>query len=96
LFVSTTLVHKHPKLTGPVETSMLLQIDVTRILGYTPADVDAESESEPEADNEEEEGSSGAMVLDREWIKMRAAKMVARHNAKQQAAAAAAAAAQQR
>ena len=72
-----------------------VQIDVNRILGYTPADVDAESESEPEAE-EEEEGNSAGMVLDREWIKMRAAKMVARHNAKQQAAAAAAAAAQQR
>jgi hypothetical protein len=37
------------------------------------------------------EGGHGADgVVDREWIKMRAAKMMARHNAKQAAAAAAA------
>eukprot|EP00877_Chromochloris_zofingiensis_P014096 jgi/Chrzof1/8940/Cz03g30020.t1 len=55
------------------------QPDLNRILGYVPADVEAESESEPEDD---EEGGEG--VLDRDWIKMRAAKMMARHNAKQQ------------
>jgi hypothetical protein len=65
------------------------QVDVTRILGYTAGDVDAESESEPSDDDGD--GSGAGMVLDRDWIKMRAAKMVARHNAKQAAAAAAAA-----
>ena len=61
----------------------------SRILGYQPpVDADAESDSDP--GEEEEEGAPGDGVLDREWIKMRAAKMLARHNARQQQAAAAA------
>lgn len=61
--------------------------DLTRIVGYIPpSDVAAESESDGE-DDAVEVGT----VLDREWLKMRAAKLTARHNAKTAAAAAAAA-----
>ncbi|WIA19827.1 hypothetical protein OEZ85_005735 [Tetradesmus obliquus] len=65
--------------------------DLSRIMGYTPPnDVPAESDSDDD-DGAESEGGQGADgVVDREWIKMRAAKMMARHNAKQAAAAAAA------
>lgn len=56
-----------------------------RILGYQPpVDADAESDSEPSGD--EDEAAPGDGPLDRDWIKMRAAKMLARH---QRAAAAA-------
>jgi hypothetical protein len=67
-----------------------------RILGYQPpADANAESDSDADADAPPA-AAPGAPpgpdgVLDREWIKMRAAKMLARHTARQQAAAAAAA-----
>ncbi|KIY93786.1 hypothetical protein MNEG_14177 [Monoraphidium neglectum] len=67
--------------------------DLTRILGYQPpADADAESDSEPEdaAEGAGGGGAGGDGVLDREWLKMRAAKLLARHNARQQQAAAAA------
>lgn len=64
--------------------------DLSRILGYTPPnDITAESESDGES-AEDEDGNAADGVVDREWIKMRAAKMTARHNAKQAAAAAAA------
>lgn len=64
--------------------------DLSRILGYTPPhDVPAESESDAES-AASEEGNAADGVVDRDWIKMRAAKMTARHNAKQAAAAAAA------
>jgi hypothetical protein len=65
--------------------------DLTRILGYTPpTDVPAESDSDGEHDDGDGSGGGADGVVDREWIKMRAAKMTARHNAKQAAAAAAA------
>eukprot|EP00775_Hariotina_reticulata_P005882 gene5882-6123_t len=65
--------------------------DLTRILGYTPpTDVPAESDSDGEQDDGDGSGGGADGVVDREWIKMRAAKMTARHNAKQAAAAAAA------
>ncbi|KAF6261763.1 hypothetical protein COO60DRAFT_1636588 [Scenedesmus sp. NREL 46B-D3] len=66
--------------------------DLSRILGYTPpSDVPAESDSDDDDGADDGDGGQGPdAVVDREWIKMRAAKMMARHNAKQAAAAAAA------
>jgi hypothetical protein len=63
------------------------------ILGYQPpADANAESDSGSEPDAPPPGGPAGPDgVLEREWIKLRAAKMLARHTARQQAAAAAAA-----
>lgn len=59
-----------------------------RLMGYTPAhgDVDAESDDDAPAGSDEEDGADG--VVDRAYLKMRAAKLTARHNAKaaQQAA----------
>eukprot|EP00878_Enallax_costatus_P009349 GHUV01009771.1.p1 GENE.GHUV01009771.1~~GHUV01009771.1.p1 ORF type:complete len:365 (+),score=197.75 GHUV01009771.1:260-1354(+) len=64
--------------------------DLSRIMGYTPPN-DAPAESDDDDDDEnEEENNTAEGVVDRDWIKMRAAKMTARHNAKQAAAAAAA------
>lgn len=64
--------------------------DLSRIMGYTPPnDVPAESDDDDD-DEDDEESSPAEGVVDRDWIKMRAAKMTARHNAKQAAAAAAA------
>lgn len=63
--------------------------DLNRILGYIPpGDVPAESESDGDGDALGEAGP-GDGVVDREYIKMRAAKITARHNAKAAAAAAA-------
>jgi hypothetical protein len=64
--------------------------DLTRILGYIPpGDVPAESDSDGEGDAAGEAGGVADGVMDREYIKMRAAKITARHNAKAAAAAAA-------
>jgi hypothetical protein len=64
--------------------------DLNRILGYIPpGDVPAESESDGDADGLGEAGAGADSVVDREYIKMRAAKITARHNAKAAAAAAA-------
>ena len=64
--------------------------DLNRILGYIPpGDVPAESESDGDADGLGEAGAGADGVVDREYIKMRAAKITARHNAKAAAAAAA-------
>jgi hypothetical protein len=63
--------------------------DLSRILGYIPpGDVPAEDDSEKE-DSGADAGIGADGVLDREYIKMRAAKITARHNAKAAAAAAA-------
>lgn len=64
------------------------------ILGYQPpVDADAESNSDRGGSEDEAGGGPGADgVPDREWLKMRAAKLLARHNARRQAEAAAAAA----
>lgn len=63
--------------------------DLNRILGYIPpGDVPAESESDRDDDGLEA-GAGADGVIDREYIKMRAAKITARHNAKAAAAAAA-------
>lgn len=64
--------------------------DLSRILGYTPPnEVPIESESDDDSPADEDANAADS-VVDREYIKMRAAKMTARHNAKQAAAAAAA------
>lgn len=69
--------------------------DLSRILGYTPPqDVPAESDSDGGVSDDDDggvAGPNGDSTADREWIKMRAAKMAARHHAKLAAAAATAA-----
>jgi hypothetical protein len=63
--------------------------DLSRILGYIPpGDVPAEDDSGKE-DSGADAGTGADGVVDREYIKMRAAKITARHNAKAAAAAAA-------
>lgn len=59
------------------------QPDLNRLLGYNAlADEPIDSEPEESGTDEEEEAKDG--VLDRDYIKLRAAKMTARHAAKQQ------------
>ncbi len=61
-------------------------MDLTRVLGYAP-DIDFDVESdEDHGDVNGEEVAPGEGVVDREYLKMRAAKMTARYNAKQQQA----------
>lgn len=65
--------------------------DLSRILGYIPpGDVPAESGSDGDGDDDPlgETGAGADGVVDREYIKMRAARIMARHNAKAAAAAA--------
>jgi hypothetical protein len=59
-------------------------------MGYIPpGDVPAESGSDGDDDALGETGAGADGVVDREYIKMRAARIMARHNAKAAAAAAA-------
>jgi hypothetical protein len=68
--------------------------DLQRILGYVPpSDVLADSESDGEggdaaAAEAVNPASAADAVVDREWVKMRAAKLTMRHNARGLAAAA--------